>query len=42
MEKTIHFTVTENKSTQLINTFFGEYRDLMTLLKDKIYTDGFG
>jgi 2Fe-2S ferredoxin len=42
MDHTIQFTVTENNSKQVIRTYFGEYRDLMSLLKDKLYIDGFG
>lgn len=42
MENKIHFTVTQNDSRQEIHTHFGEYRDLMSLLKDKLYTDSFG
>lgn len=42
MSKTIQFTVIEDGSEQVISTYFGEYRSLMTLLKDKLYLDEFG
>ncbi len=42
MNDTIQFTVIENNTKQVITTYFGEYRDLMNLLRDRIYLDGFG
>ena len=42
MENTIQFTVLENNTKHIINTYFGEYRDLMTLLRDQLFLDGFG
>lgn len=38
----IRFTVIENNSEQVIETFDGEYRNVMSLLKDKLDLDGFG
>lgn len=42
MKSRIHFTVIENSSTHNIETYEGEYRNLMFLLKDKMYLDCFG
>ncbi|MBP9213698.1 MAG: 2Fe-2S iron-sulfur cluster binding domain-containing protein [Chitinophagaceae bacterium] len=42
MNNTIHFTVIEKDSKRVVNTYFGEYRNLMTLLKDQFYPDDFG
>lgn len=42
MDNTIRFTVIENNSKQLIETYHGEYRNLMFLLRDKLYLDAFG
>ena len=41
-DKKIHFTVIENNAKQVLDTYFGEYRDLMSLLRDKLYLDDFG
>lgn len=38
----INFIVTESGKTSPVHTFKGEYRDLMTLLKDKLFLDSFG
>lgn len=38
----IKLTVTEKDVVQIIETYPGEYRNLMQLLKDKIYLDCFG
>jgi 2Fe-2S ferredoxin len=42
MNNTILFTVIEKDSKRVVNTYFGEYRNLMTLLKDQFYPDDFG
>lgn len=42
MNKMIRFTVIENNSKQLIETYEGEYRNLMFLLKDKFDLEEFG
>jgi 2Fe-2S ferredoxin len=42
MNNTIRFTVTINGSKQAIETYEGEYRTLMILLRDVLYLDGFG
>jgi len=42
MKNRIYFTVIENDTKVLIETYEGEYRNLMLLLKDKIYFDSFG
>ncbi|MEO6901640.1 MAG: 2Fe-2S iron-sulfur cluster-binding protein [Bacteroidia bacterium] len=42
MNNTIRFTVTLNGSKQVIETYEGEYRNLMVLLRDELYIDGFG
>ena len=39
---TIKITVLENGTEQTIKTYKGEYRNLMELLKDKLYFDCFG
>ncbi len=39
---TIRFTIIENNKKQVIETYDGEYRNLMFLLKDKLYLDDFG
>lgn len=38
----IQFTIIEDKSKQIINTHNWEYRNLMFLLKDKMFVDDFG
>ena len=38
----IKITVLENEIEQTIETYNGEYRNLMELLKDKMYLDCFG
>lgn len=38
----IHFTVYYNGEKHELQTFYGEYRNLMALLYDKLYTEGFG
>ena len=38
----IKITVLENEAEQTIETYKGEYRNLMELLKDKLYLDDFG
>lgn len=42
MDDTIYFTVLDNNAKQVIQTYDGEYRNLMFLLRDKLYLDGFG
>ena len=42
MEKGIHFIVLENSIKHSIETYDGEYRNLMLLLKDRFYLDYFG
>lgn len=43
MKKTnINFTVLEGGVAQEIKTYEGEYRNLMFLLADQLYLDGFG
>jgi len=42
MKKKIQFTVSENNSKQVIQTYNGEYRNLMFLLREKLYLEGFG
>lgn len=39
---TIEIIVLENEIKQTIETYNGEYRNLMELLKDKMYLDCFG
>lgn len=38
----IQFTVVEDGYEQIIEAYVGEYRNLMALLKDKLYLDSFG
>ncbi|WP_026727661.1 2Fe-2S iron-sulfur cluster-binding protein [Flavobacterium denitrificans] len=40
--KKISFTVMENGTIRTIETFVGEYPNLMFLLKDKLFLDEFG
>ncbi|MDD3722543.1 MAG: 2Fe-2S iron-sulfur cluster-binding protein [Lutibacter sp.] len=42
MDNHIQFTVVENGSDQIIETYVGEYRNLMVLLKNELYLDSFG
>jgi 2Fe-2S ferredoxin len=42
MQSNITFSVISNHSKQIIETQVGEYRNLMCLLRDKIYLDEFG
>ncbi|HLV50643.1 MAG TPA: 2Fe-2S iron-sulfur cluster-binding protein [Flavobacterium sp.] len=42
MKNKISFTVIDNNSKQVIETYDGEYRNLMFLLRDKMYLDYFG
>lgn len=42
MKERIHFKVVENHSDHIIETYEGEYRNLMFLLKDKFYLEDFG
>ncbi|WP_291101818.1 MULTISPECIES: 2Fe-2S iron-sulfur cluster-binding protein [unclassified Flavobacterium] len=42
MRGKIHLTVIENNSKHTIETYDGEYKNLMFLLRDKIYLDDFG
>ncbi|MBK5209249.1 MAG: 2Fe-2S iron-sulfur cluster binding domain-containing protein [Flavobacteriaceae bacterium] len=42
VENNIQFTVVEDGSEQIIETYIGEYRSLMALLKDELYLDSFG
>lgn len=39
---TVKFTVAENDVEQIIETYPGDYKNLMELLKDKMYLDPFG
>ena len=41
-ESDINITVILNGETFQVSTYKGEYRNLMTLLYDKFYSDGFG
>lgn len=41
-KSTIKFTVTEDDSEQTLETYAGEYRNLMGLLKDKMCLDYYG
>lgn len=41
-KKIIKFTVIDNGKIYLIETYEGEYRNLMVLLYDKLYFDDFG
>jgi len=38
----IQFTLIDGVSEQVVETHYGEYRNLMALLKDKLYLDSFG
>lgn len=40
--KIIRFTVIENNKKQRIETYIGEYPNLMFLLRDRLYLDSFG
>lgn len=40
MSNSIRFTVVEKNSKQDIETYESEYRNLMVLLRDKLYLDG--
>lgn len=42
MKEKINFTVIDNNFKQVIETYAGEYRNVMFLLKDKMYLDCFG
>lgn len=42
MRDKIKFTVVENNVEQGVETYRGEYRNLMFLLKDKFYPEYFG
>ena len=42
MRKQIHFTVIEDGIATEIETYDGEYKNLMFLLKDKLVLDSFG
>ena len=42
MDNQIQFTVIEEGTEQIMETYYGEYRNLMALLKDKLYLDSFG
>ena len=42
MKKRINFTVIEDGIETEIETYDGEYKNLMFLLKDKLYLDSFG
>ncbi len=42
MKDKIRFTLIDNNSKQVIETHHGAYRNLMFLLKDKVYPDCFG
>lgn len=42
MNHKIHFTVIENNKKHLLETFHGEYRNLMYLLKEKFSDEDFG
>ena len=42
VDNKILFTVVEDGSKQIIETYIGEYQNLMVLLKDKLYLDDFG
>ena len=39
---TIKFTVADNDLEQIIETYPGDYSNLMELLRDKMYLDSFG
>lgn len=38
----IKFTVSDNDTVHVIETYSGEYRNLMSLIADKIYPEDFG
>lgn len=38
----IHFTISLYGEDYEVHTYYGEYRNLMALLYDKLYTEGFG
>ena len=42
MNRTIQFSVIINNHEQVVETYDGEYRNLMCLLRDKIILDDFG
>jgi 2Fe-2S ferredoxin len=42
MSNSIRFTVVDKNSKQDIETYESEYWNLMDLLRDKLYLDGFG
>ncbi len=42
VDNQIQFTVIEEGTEQIMETYYGEYRNLMALLKDKLYLDSFG
>ena len=42
MKNSIHFTVIEDGSETKIETYEGEYKNLMFLLRDNLYLDSFG
>lgn len=42
MNNAIQFTVIENGTTEIINTYVGSYRNLMFLLKETLCLDEFG
>lgn len=40
--KKVQFTVIENNKKQCIETYIGQYPNLMFLLRDRLYLDSFG
>ncbi len=42
MKNKVSFTVIDNNARQVIETYVGEYRNLMYLLRDKMYLDYLG
>jgi 2Fe-2S ferredoxin len=42
MKSPVRFTVINNDNRIEIETYVGEYRNLMALLNDKVYLDSFG
>ena len=42
MRESIHFTVIEDDIATEIETYEGEYKNLMFLLRDNLYLDSFG
>ena len=42
MDSKIHFTLIDNNKKHQIETYHGEYRNLMYLLKDKLSDEDFG